>query len=945
MLVMAQASPEWRSRSSETPLSVVRRTTDGKAARSVRPPADAAGAPAAKAEPMTTGTVAALPAPKDASGLSAEEAARRLAEVGPNVLAEAKRPSHARRFAAQLYHLFALLLWGGAILAWLAGMPQLSVAIAAVVLVNAAFAFAQEYRAERAAEALRDMLPQTARVRRDGEPVEIPAEELVPGDVLLLEDGDRVSADAQLVEQIELRVDNSTLTGESWPVSPEDEVFAGTYVVSGRGEALVAATGMRTQIGRIAELTQGSRESPSPLEVELGRITRLVAFVSVGIGTTFFFVAGWLGMGLEERFVFAVGVMVANVPEGLLPTVTLSLALATQRMARRNALVRRLSSVETLGETTVICTDKTGTLTENELTAVRLWTPDLELEVEGAGYEPFGRFLEAGRVVQPQRVAELLRAGLLCNDSRLVSAPDGWSVLGDPTEGALVVLAEKGGLRQEHEVAHLPRVREVPFDAQRRRMTTVHATGSGLVAYVKGAPEDVIRSSSLTDAERERAESAAAALEADALRVLALARKALGDVDADDADLDDGLELLGLVGMHDPPRPEVPEAVARCHAAGIRVLMVTGDAGATAAAIAERIGLVRGRAHVIDGHDLDALDDARLLDVLAEHDVVFARIAPEQKLRLAHVLRESGEVVAMTGDGVNDAPALREADIGIAMGRRGTDVAKEAADIILLDDNFATVVAAVEEGRAVYDNIRRFAVYHFCSNVAELLPFVAWGLSGGAIPLPLTVMQVLAIDLGTDMLPAIALGTEKAEPGTMTRPPRPRGERLLGPRVLSRAYGFVGLLEGLLGLAAFTASFLLGGWRPGSPIPASGLAYIQATTMTQTAIVMGQVGAGMSMRTNRRSVFSIGLLSNRFLLVGIAFELALAAALIYVPGLNSAFHQAPIGLEHWLVLAPIPFVVFGAEEARKAVLRRRARISPKQDRVRRGRSARGATSG
>ncbi len=890
------------------------------------------------------GTAEALRTPEGASGLTAAEARQRLAEVGPNALAEPERPSHVRRFLAQLGHLFALLLWAGAGLAWLAGMPELSIAIVVVVLVNAGFAFAQEYRAERAAEALRQMLPQAARVRRDGEPVEIPAEELVPGDVLLLEEGDRVSADADLLEVVELRVDNSTLTGESWPVAPEEKVYAGTYVVSGRGEGLVTETGMRTEFGRIAELTHRTREKPSPLEVELKHVTRLVAVASAGIGTAFFFVAGWLGMGLEERFVFAVGVMVANVPEGLLPTVTLALALATQRMARRNALVRGLSSVETLGETTVICTDKTGTLTENELTAVRVWTPELELEVEGAGYEPFGRFRAAGRVVQPQPVAELLRAGLLCNDSRLVSTPEGWGVLGDPTEGALVVLAEKGGLRQEQEVAHLPRVREIPFDAKRRRMTTVHATGAGLVAYVKGAPEDVIQACSLSERERERAEAAARALEADALRVLALARKSLPEGDAHALELEDGLELLGLVGMHDPPRPEVPQAIARCHAAGIRVLMATGDAGTTAAAIAKRIGLVRNRAHVVDGHALDGIDDTRLRGLLDEHDVVFARIAPEQKLRLARVLRESGEVVAMTGDGVNDAPALREADIGVAMGRRGTDVAKEAADMILLDDDFATVVTAVEEGRAVYDNIRRFAVYHFCSNVAELLPFVAWGLSGGEIPLPLTVMQVLAIDLGTDMLPAIALGTERAEPGTMTRPPRPRGERLLGPRVLSRAYAFVGPLEGVLALGAFFVSFLLGGWRPGSSLPASGLAYVQATTMTQTGIVMGQVGAGMSMRTNRRSVFSIGLLSNRFLLVAIALELALAAALIYVPGLNSAFHQAPIDGWHWLVLAPIPFVVFGAEEARKAVARRRAsRSSPKPDRVVRGRARAAAT--
>jgi Ca2+-transporting ATPase len=869
-----------------------------------------------------------------AAGLTSEQARVRLAEAGPNRLAEAKRPSHVRRFLAQLVYLFALLLWAGAVLAWLAGMPELSAAIAVVVVVNAVFAFVQEYRAERATDALRQLLPQTARARRDGHVVEVPAEALVPGDVILLEPGDRISADAELVEQTELRLDNSTLTGESWPVVPDRRVFAGTYVVAGRGEGVVTATGMRTEFGRIAELTQTAGDGPSPLERELRHVTRLVAALSVGVGLTFFVVAGSLGMGLQERFVFSIGVMVANVPEGLLPTVTLSLALATQRMARRNALVRRLSAVETLGETTVICTDKTGTLTENQLTVQRVWTPTLELEVEGIGYEPFGRFRSGGAVFHPRPIEELLRAGLLCNDARLVSGSQGWTVSGDPTEGALVVLAEKGGLRHEQELAHRPRVAELPFDSRRRRMTTIHLDGSDRIAFVKGAPEEVLGRSQLGRRERIRVERAAEAMERDALRVLAVARRRLPDgcpVEADTVERD--LEFLGLVGMLDPPRPEVADAVARCLAAGIRIVMVTGDSGPTAEAVAHTIGLVPRRAHVITGAELDTIDDTRLRRLLRARDVIFARIDPEQKLRLARVLREAGEIVAMTGDGVNDAPALKEADIGVAMGKRGTDVAREAADMILLDDNFASVVAAVEEGRAVYDNIRRFTVYHFCSNVGELVPFLAWGFAGGAIPLPLTVMQVLAIDLGTDMLPAIALGTEKAEPGTMSRPPRPRSERLLGPRVLARAYGFVGLLEGLAAMSGFFFAFLLGGWRPGSALPSSGPLYVQATTMTQSGIVMGQVGAGMAMRTNRRSAFSIGLLSNRFLLAGIAVELALAAALVYVPGLNAAFHQGPLGPWHWVFLLAWAPLVFGAEEVRKAVVRHRSPRSGVADRV------------
>jgi len=854
-------------------------------------------------------------------GLSTQEARRRLRDVGPNAIAQSRGPSHLRQLLANFVQLLALLLWAGAALALVAGMPELSVAIVVVIVVNAVFSYVQEHRAEQAVAALRRMLPLHVRVRRDGASVEVPNEEVVPGDVLLLAPGDRVAADADLLTAADLRIDESTLTGESAPAAPTERIFAGTYVTAGAAQALVTATGMATRFGNIAQLAQQTRRERSPLEHELDHLTRRVALFAVAIGVVFFVLAGLAGMSTTDRFVFAIGVMVALVPEGLLPTVTLSLALATQRMAKRNALVRRLSSVETLGETTVICTDKTGTLTQNQMTVQRIWTPAGALTVEGAGYEPFGRFRSDGDIVDPAPLAELLRAGLLCNDARLIHGPDGWSVLGDPTEAALVVLAEKGGLRHEQEAAHAPRLSELPFSSQRKRMTTVHIIEGRHVAYVKGAAEVILPRTTLDDQARGQAAAAQAAMEHDALRVLALARRVLATGDDHDAAEHD-LELLGLVGMIDPPRPEVPDAARRCREAGIRIIMVTGDSGPTAEAIARRIGLIDAAAHVITGPDLAALDDDRLRHRLADRHVIFARIEPEQKLRLAQVLRADGEVVAMTGDGVNDAPALKHADIGIAMGRSGTEVAKEAADLVLIDDNFASIVAAVEEGRAVYDNIRRFTGYHFCSNVGELVPFLVWGITGGAVPLPLVVMQVLAIDLGTDQLPAMALGTERAEPGTMARPPRPRSEHLLNRAVVGRVFAFIGPLEGLAAIASFLFAYALAGWRPWEPLADTGTLYRQATTMTLAAIVMAQVGAGLAWRTNRHSLRTVGLLSNRLLLAGIAAEVAMIALLAYTPGLDDVFHTSGLGPWHWLFLLLWPLLVLGAEEARKAIMRR-----------------------
>jgi P-type Ca2+ transporter type 2C len=869
---------------------------------------------------------AAPPAPGAAPGLTSAQAADRLRSAGPNVLAAARPPHWVRRFLRNFTHLFALLLWAGAVLAWVGGMPELAAAVVAVIFVNAVFSFAQEFRAERAVDALGRILPHLVRVRRDGRAVEVPSEDVVPGDLVLLAPGDRVPADGRLAAAVELRLDESTLTGESKLVhrAPGEAVFAGTYVVAGIGQAVVGATGMQTELGRITTLTQATALRESPLEIEMDRVTRLVAVLSVSLGTAFFLLAGLIGMDLEERFLFAIGVTVANVPEGLLPTVTLSLALATQRMARRNAIVRRLSAVETLGETTVICTDKTGTLTANQMTVRTVWTPEGELAVEGTGYAPEGALRPRRGTIATAEVTRLARAAALCTDAHLRHSAAGWTLVGDPTEGALLTLALKAGVDPEAELERQPRLHLLPFDSVRKRMTSVHATGAGPVAYVKGAPDSVIPRCTLAGPQAAAAHTAAEALARDGLRVLAIAERPDAPDSVDVERVESGLRLLGLVGMEDPPRPEVAGAIAACRRAGMRVVMVTGDHPVTAQAIGWRTGVLEGPAHVLEGKALDALSDAELTERLEQPGVVVARVTPEQKLRIATVLREAGEVVAMTGDGVNDAPALRAADIGIAMGLGGTDVAREAADVVLVDDNFTSIAAAVEEGRAVYDNIRRFAQYHFSSNVAELMAFLVWGVSGGAIPLPLVVMQVLAIDLGTDLLPAIALGTERPEPGTMQRPPRPRTAHLLDVKALRRVYGYVGLWVGVGALTAFFAAYWLDGWRPFDSLADSGHDYVQATAMTYAGIVMGQVGASFAFRTDRDSVFSVGLFSNRLLLAGIAVSLTLLVAILHLPPLQRIFHTEAPDPQAWLLLAVLPVVVLAAEETRKAVVRRRA---------------------
>jgi Ca2+-transporting ATPase len=897
-------------------------------------------------------------------GLTTAEAKVRLTKFGPNAIQTIRGKPMWRKLLANFTHLMALLLWAGGAMAFVGKMPQLGWAIWAVVVINAFFSFWQEFRAEKAADALKKLLPQFARAVRDGHEAKVPANELVPGDVIVLSEGDHISADARLVEEAEMRVDLSTLNGESNPARRTAEaslrdgltvmerpnlVFAGTAVSSGTGKAVIFATGMNTEFGKIARLTQTVGEDLSPLQKEVNRVTKIVTAMAMGIGVLLFFLSVFvIGRPLSEGFIFSVGMVVAFVPEGLLPTVTLSLAMGVQRMAKRNALIKKLSSVETLGSCTVICTDKTGTLTQNEMTVREAWVAGRKLTVSGVGYEPTGEFHPSspGETVSPADVRELVLGAVLCNNAKLVPPQEerGWTILGDPTEAALLVAGAKGGLTHSDAVKEYPRLRELPFDSVRKRMSTIHPRAGGDVAFVKGAPKEVLGlcASILVDGEvvpmtgvwREQVLAANDAYARNALRVLAVARRTLpertngytvGWVEQE-------LTFLGLVAMQDPPRPEVASAVDKCRRAGIRIIMITGDYGLTAESIARRVGIVGEGARLVSGAELDAMSDADLSEAL-KGEVIFARAAPEHKLRVVTALKDLGEIVAVTGDGVNDAPALKKAHIGVAMGIAGTDVAKEAASMILLDDNFASIVNAIEEGRAVYSNIRKFTTYIFTSNTPEAWPFILQIVLN--IPLALVVMQVLAVDLGTDLVPALALGTEKPEPGLMDRPPRGPKDRIVDRKLILRAFLWLGSLQTALCFAGFFFIWWTMGYRDLLHLPRpdllpyaqrllthEGLVYVMATTMFHAGVITTQIGNAYACRTERTSVFKAGFFGNRFLLFGFAFELALFAVMIYLPPFQSLFEEHPFPLSYWGILFLYPPVMFLAEEGRKAIVRR-----------------------
>ena len=840
-------------------------------------------------------------------GLAEAEVERRFARYGPNELEAAVRVSPWAVLLGQFKNVLIIILLIATAISALVGHGVEAIAIAVIVLFAVVLGFVQEYRAERAIEALRRMAAPTVTVIRDGQEIDIPARELVPGDLILLHAGDKVAADARLIESANLQVDEAALTGESVAVEKNTEplgredlalgdrtnmVFAGTIATYGRGRAVIVGTGMDTQFGQIATMLQSVESGKTPLQQNLDKVGRVLALAALVVVAAIVAMGMLRGQPLLEMFIFGIALAVAVVPEALPAVVTISLAIGVQRMAKRNALVRHLPAVETLGSTSVICSDKTGTLTRDEMTARKLYTPERTLAVAGSGYEPEGEFSLDGSAVEPSpQETELLRAAALVSDAHLTrdDAHGDWHIKGDPTEGALIVAAAKAGLQKDDLDLQFPRIGEIPFTSETKRMTTLHSAANGQVAYAKGAPETILDSCSrqlteqgevtLKDADRDAILAMVQRMAGEALRVLAVATKAnatLGDAERD-------MTFLGLVGMIDPPRPEAKSAIERCEQAGIRVVMITGDHPLTAQAVARELGLFKtGRA--ITGAELEDMSDAAL-----ERDVetieVYSRVSPAHKLRVVTALQTRGHIAAMTGDGVNDAPSLKKADIGIAMGITGTDVSKEAAEMTLTDDNFASIVAAVEEGRGIFENIKKYLMFLLSSNIGEI------GLMAGAtiagLPLPLTAVQILYVNLATDGLPALALAVDPPEDDLMQRPPRTtRTGVFTRPVVILMTIG--GLWSTAVNLGLFTWALQ------------SGRGVAHAMTMTFVSLVLIQFFKAYNFRSDRRSILHRPF-ANKWLNRAIFWELGLLLFIVLFPPMHEPFGTYALSLNDWLI--------------------------------------------
>ncbi len=844
------------------------------------------------------------------SGLTSAEAAKRLEEYGPNELLAAHRISAWQLLLEQFKNVLIIILLIATALSAFLGEGVDAIAIAIIVLFAVGLGFVQEYRAERAIEALRQMAAPTAAVFRDGREIEIPAREVVPGDVTLLRAGDKIPADARLVESVNLQIEEAALTGESVPVEKhtaplsgadlavgdrKNMVYAGTVATYGRGRAIIVGTGMTTEFGKIAQLLQSVESGKTPLQENLDRLGATLARASLVVVAIIVALGLFRGQPFIEMILFGIALAVAVVPEALPAVVTVSLAIGVQKMVKRHALVRRLPAVETLGSTSVICSDKTGTLTKDEMTTRKVYAAGDIYEVSGAGYAPRGEFSFKGKVITPsETVMSLLRGAALASDADILQheVDQRWDVKGDPTEGALVVAAAKAGLSKPDLDMLFPRINEIPFTSETKRMTTLHHANGGTVAYSKGAPEIILDSCTrqltsegevlLDTASRAQIVETARSMASEALRVLAIASHHGASIETAEHEM----TFLGLLGMIDPPRPEAKAAIQICEEAGIKVVMITGDHPLTAEAVARELGLIKtGR--VITGAELEAMSEETFAQEV-EHIEVYARVSPAHKLRVVGALQQRGHIVAMTGDGVNDAPALKKADIGIAMGITGTDVTKEAAAMTLTDDNFASIVAAVEEGRGIFGNIKKYLMYLLSSNIGEILLMAGATILG--MPLPLETVQILYINLATDGLPALALAVDPPETDLMRRRPRnPRTGIFTRPVVSLMVMGGIWLAVINLALFAWALS--------------TGRSTEEARTMTFVSVVLFEFFKAYCFRSDRNSVFKMPF-ANKWLNLAITWELVLLALIVYVPFLQVPFQTFSLP---WLDLA----IIFG----------------------------------
>jgi magnesium-transporting ATPase (P-type) len=850
---------------------------------------------------------------------------------------------------------FSLLLLIASVLSFISGTPVVGIVILGIVIANAYASVLQEVRAEKAMQALKGWVPESAKVFRDGILQKLPVQELVPGDIVSLEQGDRVPADARLVETYDLWVNNIPLTGEAEPqprspTSPTtfngsyldapNLVFMSTSVVRGQGKAVVFATGASTKFGEIAGLTSEIKEPPSPLEKEIAGTAKWDFSLGMAVGIIFFIIAlVYLRLPLYTGILFMIGVIAALVPEGLQLTVSTALAINMLQMVRQNVLVKRLSAVQTLGSVTVICTDKTGTITKGEMTVRRAFAGYSTFDVSGLGYHPDGEFSKDGNTIkigEYRALDKLVEVATLCNLANLERPPQskrerGWTIIGDTLDGALLIAAMKYGLdikalRNERPLLHV-----IPFDAERKSETTVHNYKSKFLLCMKGAPSKIFSMCTrtlqedgaledITPQSLAKIEGVYENLARSGLRVIACAYKEMEkDVFSESRDEEQDLILAGLIAMYDPPRHEVKKAVQTTKEAGIKVVVITGDSGFTTETIASEVGIVEPEdKRMLVGTDLDRITDQEIAEQVRSGHSIFARVSPREKFRIVKSLKDAGEIVAVTGDGANDAPSLKEANIGIAMGASATDIAHESADLVLLDDSFASIEKAVESGRAIYDNIRRFIIYVFSHNWAELVPFFLFTFLG--IPLPLLVMQVLSIDLFIDIIPSLAISREPAEPGIMSKPPRSVEDHLFDSRVLLRSL-YVGLIISAGAMYGCLATWSTGGWHLGMMLDPSNSVYIKGTTMTLAGIVMGQVANVLSCRTNRVSMFRVSLSRNKWIVGGIAAQIGILSMIVYLPWLQPIFGTTALGPLDWGYLLLVTMVVVTAEELRKLIWR------------------------